>query len=99
MIAAAIDWRVLGTGAFLILIALVLSYRLLSRDKTVRRARYGFYVERDRYEDEADRWHVDPFSAARKAKPAPLPPPTPPPPLPPRPDDETQSWPHRREDA
>lgn len=86
MIAAAIDWRVLGTGAFLVLIALVLSYRLLSRDKTVKRARYGFYVERDRY-DEGEAWHVDPL------------PPTPPPPLPPRPDDETQSWPQREREG
>lgn len=85
MIAAAIDWRVLGTGALLILVALVLSYRLLSRDKTVKRARYGFYVERDRY-DEGEVHHFDP-----------LPPPTPPPPIPRHSDETTQAWPTREE--
>jgi hypothetical protein len=83
LIAAAIDWRVLGTGALLILVALVLSYRLLSRDKSVKRARYGFYVERDRY-DEGEVHHFDP-----------LPPPTPPPPIPR--EEDTQAWPTREE--
>ena len=85
MLAATFDAPTLITTGVIIVLAMVLGYRLINRDPNVRRSRWGIYVERDRFD--ADEGEADP-----------LPPPTPPPPLPPRPDD-TQTWPHRGEDA
>jgi hypothetical protein len=47
-----VDFRVVVVLAVLAVIALALGYRLLNRDPTVRRTRYGFFVERDRYDEE-----------------------------------------------
>jgi hypothetical protein len=55
VIAATIDWRILSIAAVLLLVAMVLLYRMMSRDPDVRRTRYGFFVERDRYR-EPDPW-------------------------------------------
>jgi hypothetical protein len=52
VIAATVDWKVLGIAAVLLLVAMVLLYRMMSRDPDVRRTRYGFFVERDRYDQE-----------------------------------------------
>lgn len=46
-----VDFRVVIVLAVLVVIALALGYRLLNRDPTVRRTRYGFFVERDRYDE------------------------------------------------
>ena len=35
---------------------MVLAYRLMNRDPNVKRTRYGFFVERDRYEDVEPPW-------------------------------------------
>lgn len=56
MIAATVDWKVLTIAGVLILVAMILGYRLLNRDPDVRRARYGFFVERDRYTDDEPFW-------------------------------------------
>lgn len=102
MIAATyeFDFKNFLVVAVVVVFAMVLAYRLLNRDDRIKRTRFGFFVERNRYEDEEeDVHHLDPFTTASEARPAPLPPPTPPPPLPPRPDDddETQTWPQREE--
>lgn len=46
---ASEDFRIVATVAIVFLIAMALGYRLLNRDANVRRTRYGFFVERDRY--------------------------------------------------
>jgi hypothetical protein len=58
MIAATtLDWKLLLTIGVLIVLAMVLAYRLMRRDSTIARTRYGFFVERDRFEDEPpDGW-------------------------------------------
>lgn len=57
MIAAVtVDWKVLTIIAVLILVGMVLAYRLMNRDPDVRRTRYGFFVERDRYDDPEPPW-------------------------------------------
>ena len=52
MIIATVDWKVLTVVGVLILVAMILGSRLLSRDRDVRRTRYGFFVERDRFDQE-----------------------------------------------
>ena len=53
MIAALVDeWPVILIAAVVVALGMVLAYRLLNRDPDVRRTRYGFFVERDRYEEE-----------------------------------------------
>jgi hypothetical protein len=53
---AMIDWRLLTVAGVLLLVAMVLLYRLLGRDPNVRNTRYGFFIERDRFEDEEPPW-------------------------------------------
>jgi hypothetical protein len=50
------EWQLLLTVGLLVALALVLGYRLLHRDPTIRRTRYGLFVERDRFDDEPDKW-------------------------------------------
>lgn len=52
MIVATIDWRILTATAVLLALAMVLLYRLLNRDPNIKRVRYGFFVERDHYDEE-----------------------------------------------
>jgi hypothetical protein len=54
--ATAVDWKLLLTAGLLIALVLVLVYRLRRKDPNVRSARYGFFVERDRFDDEPDNW-------------------------------------------
>ena len=55
--ATTLDWKLLLTIGVLIVLAMVLAYRLMRRDSTIARTRYGFFVERDRFEDEQpDGW-------------------------------------------
>ena len=50
MIADLVDeWPVILIAAVVVALAMVLTYRLMNRDPDVRRTRYGFFVERDRY--------------------------------------------------
>lgn len=84
-----------------IVFVVVVAARLIRRDHDVRVARFGVFVERERFG--GDRWTPDPLDSPREqeTRPAPLPPPTPPPPLPPRPDPDpaeaTEAWPQREE--
>jgi hypothetical protein len=54
VILAELDFRVILVLAVVVVIAIGLGVRLLSRDRDVRRTRYGFFVERDRYDDEPE---------------------------------------------
>ena len=54
MIASTVDWELLLAIGLLLALALILGYRLLDRDPRVRRTRYGFFVERDRFEDDEE---------------------------------------------
>jgi hypothetical protein len=56
VVAATVDWKIVGIAALLVLVAMVLAYRLLNRDPDVRSTRYGFFVERDRYTREREGW-------------------------------------------
>lgn len=87
MTATTFDAPTLITTGIVLTIALVLAFRLLNKDSSVRRTRWGFFVERDHYTEEEGEPEL------------PLPPPTPPPPLPPRghDDEPTQTWPTRPE--
>lgn len=86
MLATTFDAPTLITTGVIVVIAMVLGYRLLAKDASVRRTRWGIFVERDHYtEEEGEVWTVDP-----------LPPPAPPPALPPTEDHETEAWPQRK---
>jgi len=85
-----------------VVLALIVA-RMMKRDPTIRIARLGVFIQRERLEkpEGQDEYLFDPFSDESESRPAPLPPPTPPPPLPPRPPDDptddTQAWPRREE--
>jgi len=49
---ASTDWRIVLIVAVVIVIALILGFRLMHRDPSVKSTRYGFYVERERYDEE-----------------------------------------------
>ena len=49
------DWKIVLAVTVVVVLGLVISYRLLSRDPTIRRTRYGFYIERDKF-DEPEPW-------------------------------------------
>lgn len=46
------DWRIVLTIAVVVIIAMVLGYRLMHRDDRIWRTRYGFFAERDRYQND-----------------------------------------------
>lgn len=75
-------------GALLIAFVLILISRYLHRDSEVKSTKFGFYIDRTRYDEQlGDVWTAEP-----------LPPPAPPPPLPPRPPDDEKTqviWPNQ----
>jgi hypothetical protein len=55
------NWELLLTIGLLVALAMVLTFRLMHRDSAVRRTRYGFFVERDRFQDDAaEEWPQQP---------------------------------------
>jgi hypothetical protein len=50
------EWQLLLTVGLLVALALVLGYRLLHRDRDIARTRYGFFVERDRFDTDEPEW-------------------------------------------
>jgi hypothetical protein len=48
------DFKAFIVVAFVVVFGMVLAYRLVRRDVNVRRIRYGFFVERDRYDDDEE---------------------------------------------
>ena len=48
------DFKNFVVVAVVLVIIVVLGYRLLNRDERIRKTRFGFFVERDRYEDEQE---------------------------------------------
>jgi hypothetical protein len=51
--ATAVDWKLLLTIGVLAALVIVLVYRLMRRDPNVRVARYGLFVEREKFDDQA----------------------------------------------
>jgi hypothetical protein len=47
-----VDWKLLLTIGVLAALVIVLVYRLMRRDPSVRVARYGLFVEREKFDDE-----------------------------------------------
>jgi hypothetical protein len=68
MLGATVDWRLLLASAILFALALILAYRLFSRDPNVRRTRVGFFVERTRFEDEPPWPELDPHGETKEYK-------------------------------
>jgi hypothetical protein len=100
VLAATFDAPTLITTGLIIVLAMVLGYRLLNRDPSVRRTRWGIFMERDHYDEEGEVWTVDPLDPESETRP--VPPPTPPPPLPRPPDDELDTritWPEREDET
>jgi hypothetical protein len=79
-------------AAVVAIITLLLVYNGLTRDSNIRSTRYGFFSERQRFDDSPDIYTYAPFqedSMTREAPDPTIPPPTPPPPAPtPEPDPE-----------
>lgn len=46
-----IDFKTFAVIAASVVFLAILAYRLMRRDDNVRRTRYGFFIERDRYEE------------------------------------------------
>ena len=88
MIAAVeLDFRNFVVAAFVIVVAMVLAYRLMRRDENVRRTRYGFFIERDRFEPEGP--PCEPDSPLTKSTHR----------LDPENEETKLDWPQREEDA
>lgn len=43
------EWPIVLMAAVLVAVAMAFAYRLMSRDPEVKRTRYGFFVERERF--------------------------------------------------
>jgi hypothetical protein len=56
VIVAAYDWRIFAGVDVVVLIAIILAYRLMNRNPDVRKTRWGFFVERDRFKDKEEPW-------------------------------------------
>jgi hypothetical protein len=54
--AIGIDWEITVSVLTIILLGMILAYRLLHRDPGVKRTRWGFYVERDRFDEDENEW-------------------------------------------
>lgn len=52
IVGVTLDFRNVVVIAAVALVVVVLAYRLLNRDPRIRKTRIGWFIERDRFEDE-----------------------------------------------
>jgi hypothetical protein len=51
-VIVAYDWRLFTGVDVVVVVAIILVYRLMNRNPDVRRTRWGFFAERDRFDEE-----------------------------------------------
>ena len=66
---AVVQGSVLITGGLLIALVLVLAFLLLRHDPSVGRTRIGFFIERQKFDDEPDDDWPEPVAARHTALP------------------------------